>query len=49
MFYLFSRCDGFGENLFCFKTELFLLFDGEYIGEYVPGCFVVVCKPNFAR
>ncbi len=32
-FSLFSRWEGFGENLAFFKTEPFLLLEGECIGE----------------
>ncbi len=46
-FYLFSRWDGFGENLVCFKAEPFRLFDGECIGEQLPSC-LIFCKPTFA-
>ena len=32
-FSLFSRCDGFGENLFCFSNDGFFWCEGEWTGE----------------
>ena len=33
IFSLFSRWEGFGENLVCFRAEPFRLLEGECIGE----------------